>query len=67
MLKEMQYSLNYFGASFCPLRIKIPQLPGGFRLGRYLNEYRKSSIKPPGGLFFSSTFEGGLKREGGFI
>ena len=21
--------------------------------------YRKSSIKPPGGLFFSSTFEGG--------
>ena len=28
--------------------------------------YRKSSIKPPGGLiFFPSTFEGGLKREGG--
>ena len=22
-------------------------------------------IKPPGGLFFSSTFEGGLNREGG--
>ena len=39
MLKEMQYSLNYFGASFCPLRIKITQHPGGFRLGRYLNEY----------------------------
>ena len=33
--------------------------------GRY---YRKSSIKPPGGLiFFPSTFEGGLKREGGLI
>ena len=37
--------------------------------------YRKSSIKPPGGLIFSSTFEGGgglnreggLKREGGLI
>ena len=31
--------------------------------------YRKSSIKPPGGLFFSSTFEGGggLKREGGLF
>ena len=28
--------------------------------------YRKSSIKPPGGLIFSSTFEGGgLNREGG--
>ena len=27
---------------------------------------RKFSIKPPGGLFFfSSTFEGGLKRKGG--
>ena len=38
----------------------------------YLGEryYRKSSIKPPGGLiFFPSTFEGGggLKREGGLI
>ena len=31
-----------------------------------LSRYRKSSIKPPwGGLFFSSTFEGGLNREGG--
>ena len=30
-------------------------------------EYRKSSIKPPGGLIFSSTFEGGLNREGGLI
>ena len=29
--------------------------------------YCKSSIKPPGGLFFSSTFEGGLNREGGLI
>ena len=28
-------------------------------------QYRKSSIKPPRGLFFLSTFEGGLKREGG--
>ena len=28
-------------------------------------DYRKSSIKPPGGLIFSSTFEGGLNREGG--
>ena len=23
------------------------------------NTYRKSSIKPPGGLIFSNTFEGG--------
>ena len=30
--------------------------------------YRKSSIKPPGGLFFSSTFEGGgLKVRGGLF
>ena len=27
--------------------------------------YRKSSIKPPGGLFISSMFEGRLNREGG--
>ena len=27
--------------------------------------YRKSSIEPQGGSFFSSTFEGGLRREGG--
>ena len=32
-----------------------------------INKYRKSSIKRPGGLFFSSTFEGGLNREGGLI
>ena len=30
-------------------------------------KYRKSSIKPPEGLIFSSTFEGGLKREGGLF
>ena len=24
-------------------------------------------LSPPGGLFFSSTFEGGLNREGGLI
>ena len=24
-------------------------------------------LSPPGGLFFSSTFEGGLKREGGLL
>ena len=30
--------------------------------------YRKSSIKPPGGgLFISSPFEGGLNRDGGLI
>ena len=34
------------------------------RIGKALS-YRKSSIKPPGGLFFSSTFEGKLNREGG--
>ena len=28
------------------------------------SKYRKSSIKPPGGLIFSSTFEG---RRGGLI
>ena len=32
------------------------------------HNYHKSSIKPPpGGLFFSSTFEGGLNREGGLF
>ena len=30
-------------------------------------KYRKSFIKPPGGLFFPSTFEGGLKRGGGLF
>ena len=32
-----------------------------------LNDYRKSSINPPGGLFISSPFEGGLNRDGGLI
>ena len=34
---------------------------------RAVQDYRKSSIaiKPPGGLFFSSTFEETLNREGG--
>ena len=32
---------------------------------RKVVKYCKSSIKPPGGLFFSSTSEGGLNREGG--
>ena len=31
----------------------------------YCCMYPKSSIKRPGGLFFSSTFEGGLNRGGG--
>ena len=35
----MRYSLNYSGTSFCPLRIKITQFPGGFRLKRDCNEY----------------------------
>ena len=34
----MGYYLNYSGTSFCPLRIKITQLPGGYR-----NEYVTSS------------------------
>ena len=34
IVKGMGYSLNYSGTSFCPLRIKITQLPGGYR-----NEY----------------------------
>ena len=34
---------------------------------RSVQDYRKSSIKPPEGLFFSSIFEGGLKREGGLF
>ena len=25
----MQYALNYSGAGFCPLKIKITQFPGG--------------------------------------
>ena len=29
--------------------------------------YRKSSIKPPGGLFISSPFEGGLIETGGLF
>ena len=36
--------------------------PWGYLHGTH---YRKSSIKPPGSLFFSSTFEGGLNRAGG--
>ena len=32
-----------------------------------LNDYRKSSVNPPGGLFISSPFEVGLNRDGGVI
>ena len=32
-----------------------------------VHDYRKSSIKPPGGLFFSSTFEGGLIERGSYL
>ena len=28
------------------------------------DNYRKSSIKPPGGLFILNPFEGGLNRDG---
>ena len=31
----------------------------------FRHKYSKSSIEPPGRLIFLSTFEGGLKREGG--
>ena len=30
-------------------------------------KYRKSSIKPPGDLFISNPFEGGLKRRGAYL
>ena len=30
--KKMQCSLNYSGTRFCPLKIKITQFPGVFRL-----------------------------------
>ena len=41
----MQYSLNYFQLvqSFCPLRIKITQFPGGF----LLNTIRSKLCKHP--------------------
>ena len=31
------------------------------------HDYRKSSIKPLGGLFISDTFNKGLNRDGGLI
>ena len=31
------------------------------------DNYRKSSIKPPGGLFISNPFESGLNRDGGLF
>ena len=31
----MQYALNYSGTRFCPLKIKINQFPGGFRLNKH--------------------------------
>ena len=33
----------------------------------FFQNYRKSSIKPPGGLFIWSPFEAGLNRNGGLI
>ena len=30
----MQYALNYSGKDFCPLKTKIAQCPGGFRIKR---------------------------------
>ena len=31
----MQYSLNYFGTRFCPLKVKITQFPGGSPLKHF--------------------------------
>ena len=40
-------------------------IPGSHSLSLSFPYYRKSSIKPPGGLFISSPFEGGLIERGG--
>ena len=34
---------------------------------RVCDDYRKSSIKPLGGLFFSNPSKGGLNRDGGLF
>ena len=50
-----------------PLNRDVPSIEV---TNKNVTRYRKSSIKPPprGGLFFSSTFEGGgLNREGGLF
>ena len=40
--KKMKCSLNYSGTRFCPLKIKITQFPGVFRLKELQNGiYRK--------------------------
>ena len=47
----MQYSLNYSGTRFCPLKIKITQFPGGFCVN-----LSHIIVK----AHYSDTFESGL-------
>ena len=39
--KKMQYSLIILVQAFCPLKIKITQFPGGFRLNILCSSSRK--------------------------
>ena len=41
--------------------------PEGYFRHPTSHAYRKSSIKPPGGLFISNTFEGGIIETGGLF
>ena len=46
----MQYFLNYSGTRFCPLKIKITQFPGGFRLKMFFFfiHVKKNCVLPIG-------------------
>ena len=55
-LKRLAVQFKYMKSLVCQLHAKRPKIP-----------YRKSSIKPPGGLFDFRHSRGGLIREGSLL